>query len=145
MAIVRGLAATAVFAGGLAVGTAGTAWADLPSMNGSYTETSTSPSGLSVTNDWTVSPCGDGCALVKAGAGSGMAYFRDGQWVLDTMNNISCPDGSFAQYATIAHMTWDPNTLAGTAQHVYIVPACGRPAGYTETDQIQIKQSQSSG
>ena len=78
MAIVRGLAATAVFAG-LAVGTAGTAWADTPTMNGSYTETSTSPSGLSVTNDWTVSPCGNGCAYVKAG--------RAAAWRISAMVN----------------------------------------------------------
>ena len=32
MAIGRGLVATAVFAGGLAVGTASAAWADLPTM-----------------------------------------------------------------------------------------------------------------
>jgi len=44
MAIARGLAATAMFAG-LAVGAAGTAWADTPTMNGSYTLTSTTPAG----------------------------------------------------------------------------------------------------
>ena len=143
MAIVRGLAATAVFAG-LAVGTAGTAWADdTPSMNGSYTETSTSPSGLSVTNDWTVSPCGNGCAYVKAGAGGGMAYFRDGQWVLDTMNNLTCADGTFSQYATNAHMTWDPNTLEGTSEISYITGACGHPAGYKQTNHISLKASSS--
>src|ERR1700744_6808673 len=98
MTFLRGMAATTLLAG-LAVGPAGTAWADAPSMNGSYTETSTSPSGLSVTNDWTVSPCGDGCTYVKAGAGGGMAYFRDGQWGLDTMNNLTCPEGTFNQYA----------------------------------------------
>jgi hypothetical protein len=143
MAIVRGLVATAVFAGGLAVGTAGTAWADLPSMNGSYTETSTSPSGVAVTNDWTVSPCGDGCALVKAGAGSGMAYFRDGQWVLDTMNNLTCADGTFNQFATNAHMTWDPNSLEGTSEISYITGACGHPPGYHQTNHIQLKASSS--
>ncbi len=37
MAIARGFAATATFVG-LAVGAASTAWADLPTMNGNYTE-----------------------------------------------------------------------------------------------------------
>ncbi len=140
MAIARGFAATAVFAG-LAVCTAEAAWADTPSMNGSYTETSTSPSGLSVTNDWSVSPCGNGCAYVKAGAGGGMAYFRDGQWVLDTMNNLTCADGTFNQYATNAHMTWDPDSLDGTSQITYIVGACGKPPGYTQTNHISLKAS----
>jgi hypothetical protein len=110
-------------------------------MNGTYTETSTSPSGLSVTNDWTVSPCGNGCAYVKAGAGGGMAYFRDGQWVLDTMNNLTCADGTFNQYATNAHMTWDPDSLDGTSQITYIVGACGKPPGYTQTNHISLKAS----
>ncbi len=48
MAIARGFAATAMFAG-LAVGTASAAWADLPTMNGSYTETSTTPNGGTLT------------------------------------------------------------------------------------------------
>jgi hypothetical protein len=140
MAVARGFAATAMFAA-LAVGTAGTAWADVPTMNGSYTETSTSPGGRTVTTSWTVGPCGDGCIYIKAGAGGSQALLVNGQWVLDTLNNINCPDGSYIQYAANSHMTWDPNTLAGTVQHVYIVPACGLPAGYTQTDQMQIKQS----
>ena len=141
MAIGRGLVATAVFAG-LAVCTSGTAWADdLPTMNGSYTATSTTPSGKHIDSSWTINGCGDGCIYIKAGAGGSQARLVDGQWVLDTMNDLRCSDGTYLMYATSAHMTWDPNTLAGTAQHVYIVPACGLPAGYTQTDQMQIKQS----
>ncbi len=142
MGIARGFVATALFAG-LVVGAAGTAWADTPTMNGNYTETATTPSGGTLTSSWTVNSCGDGCIYIKAGAGGSQAWLVDGQWVLDTLNNISCRDGSYTQYGANSHMTWDPNTLAGTAQHTYIVPACGRPAGYTETDQIQIKQSSS--
>jgi hypothetical protein len=67
----------------------------------------------------------------------------DGQWVLDTLNNTGCADGSYTQYGSSAHIAWDPSTLAGTPQHTYIVPACGRPPGYTETDKIQIKQASS--
>ena len=143
MAIAQGLAATAMFAG-LAVGAAGTVWADTPTMNGSYTLTATTPAGATFTTSWTVSSCGDGCVFIKAGAGGSQARLVDGQWVLDTSNNVNCADGSYVQYATTSHMTWDPNTLAGTAQQTYVVPACGHPAGYTTTDQIQIKESTSS-
>ena len=139
----RAFAATAMFAG-LAVGAASTAWADPPTMNGNYTETSTSPSGRSTTTDWTVQACSDGsdgCIYVKAGAGGGQAHLIDGQWVMDTMGNLLCPDGTFLQYVTNAHLTWDPNTLAGTSQITYMVPACGQPPGYTQTNQISFKQS----
>jgi hypothetical protein len=111
-------------------------------MNGSYTATSTTPSGKHIDSSWTVNGCGDGCLYIKAGAGGGMAYLVDGQWVLDTMNNLYCPDDrTWVQMATSAHMTWDPNTLAGTSQITYLVPACGKPAGTTQTNQLQLKAS----
>ncbi|OBI46337.1 hypothetical protein [Mycobacterium sp. E796] len=128
---------------GLVVGAAGTAWADTPTMDGSYTLTATTPSGGTLTTSWTVNSCGDGCIWIKAGAGGSQARLVDGQWVLDTLNNISCADGSYTQYGSNSHMTWDPNTLTGTAQQTYILPACGRPAGYSETDQIKIEQTPS--
>jgi len=140
MAIARGFAALALFAG-LAVGTASTAEADTPTMNGNYTLTSTTPSGATFTSSWTVNSCGDGCIYIKAGVGGSQARLVDGQWVLDTMNNVTCADGSYILYATTSHMVWDPNTLAGTAQQTYIIPACGHPPGYSQTDQIQIKQA----
>jgi hypothetical protein len=142
MTIARGFAATALFAG-LAVSAASTASAVTPTMNGSYTVTSTTPTGGTLTSSWTVNSCGDGCLWIKAGAGASEAHFIDGQWVLDTMNNVSCADGSYTQYATNSHITWDPNTLAGTAQHTYIIPVCGHPPGYSQTDQIVIKQASS--
>jgi hypothetical protein len=143
MAITRRSAATAIFAG-LVVSAAGKAWADTPTMDGSYTETATTPAGATFTSSWTVNSCGDGCVYIKAGAGGSQARLVDGQWVLDTLNNVNCADGSYIQYATSTHTTWDPNTLSGTAQHTYVVPACGHPPGYTQTDQIQIKQTPSS-
>jgi hypothetical protein len=57
MAIARGLVATAMFAG-LVVGAAGTAWADTPTTDGSYTGTATTPSGGTLTSSWTVNSCG---------------------------------------------------------------------------------------
>lgn len=140
MAIARGLATIAVCAGS-AVGLAGTAWADSPTMNGSYNATSTSPGGKAVVTSWTVSSCGDGCIYVKAGAGGSQARLVDGQWVLDGENDLMCPDGSYLQMATASHMTWDPSSLVGTSTISYLIPACGRPAGYTQTNKLEIKQA----
>lgn len=140
MAIGRRLAATAMFAG-LALAPAGTAWADTPTMDGSYTETATTPAGATFDTSWTVNSCGDGCIWIKAGAGGSQARLIDGQWVLDTMNNVKCADGTYTQYATTSHTTWDPATLKGTVHHTYVVPACGHPPGYSEDDQIEIKQT----
>ena len=143
MDITRAIAAFATLAAGTAGATAAPA-SGAPVMIGDYVLTETNPAGQKFVTDWNVNPCGDGCADIKAGVGTSRAQLVDGQWVLDMFDNIRCSDGSRVSYAANAHLTWDPNTLAGTAQHVYIVPACGRPAGYTETDQIQIKQSPSS-
>jgi hypothetical protein len=118
--------------------------ADTPTMNGSYTVTATTPAGATFTSSWTVGSCGDGCLWIKAGAGGSQALLIGGQWVLDTLNNVNCADGTYIQYATSAHTTWDPDTLKGTAQHTYIVPACGHPPGYAQTDQIEIAQTPSS-
>lgn len=140
MTFARGFATSAMFAC-LAVCTAGTGWAEAPTMNGNYTETATTPSGQTFNTSWTVNSCGDDCVYIKAGVGGSQARLVDGQWVLDTMNNVTCSDGAYILYATNSRLTWDPNTLAGTAQHTYLIPACGHPAGYSYTDQIQIKQS----
>lgn len=142
MAIGRGFVATAVFAC-LAVGAAGPAWADTPTMNGSYTETSTTPSGKSIDNSWTVNSCGDGCLWVKAGLGASQARLVDGQWVMDTMSNVTCVGGGYTLYGTTTHTVWDPTSLTGTATHTYLLGACGRPPGDTQVDQISIKASSS--
>jgi hypothetical protein len=140
--IARGFAATAIF-GCLAVGSASTAWADTPTMSGSYTETSTTPSGKTIDNSWTVNSCGNGCLWVKAGLGASQALLVDGQWVMDTMNNVACSGGGYTLYGTSTHTVWDPNTLAGTSTHTYVTGACGRPPGDVQVDQISIKQASS--
>src|ERR1700754_4212041 len=112
MAIARVFAATAA-AAGLALGAAGTAWADTPTLNGSYTLTSKAPGGVAMTTDWSVSPCGEGCAYVKAGAGGTQAHLQGNTWVMDSMNDLRCADGSYIQFATQAHMVWDATTLEG--------------------------------
>ncbi|HEV7360306.1 MAG TPA: hypothetical protein VGN92_04340 [Mycobacterium sp.] len=141
MTIARGFAAIAICAG-LAVGSAGTAWAT-PTMSGSYTETVTTPSGKSIDNTWAINSCGDGCLWIKAGLGASQARLVDGQWVMDTMSNVSCPDGSYTIYGTNTHTAWDPNSLAGTSAHTYIMGACGNPPGFTQVDQITIKAASS--
>ncbi len=110
-----------------------------PEMIGDYVLTETSPTGLAHDTDWNINPCGDGCADIKAGPGISRARLVDGQWVIDMFDNVRCPDGTRVPYAVNAHITWDPNTLAGTDQQVYAVAACGKPAGYTQTNRIRLK------
>ena len=61
--------------------------------------------------------------------------------MIDMFDNVRCSDGTRIPYAANAHMTWDPNTLAGTDQQVYNQAACGKPAGYTQTNHIQLKRA----
>ncbi len=139
MTMARGFAATVICVG-LAVGSAGTAWAT-PTMSGDYTETVTTPSGKTIDNSWSVNSCGDGCLWIKAGLGASQARLVDGQWVMDSMSNVSCADGSYTLYGTSTHTSWDPNSLAGTSAHTYIMGACGQPAGAVQVDQISIKSA----
>jgi hypothetical protein len=138
MDITRAIAAFATLAAGTAGATAAPA-SGAPVMVGDYVLTETNPAGQKFVTDWNVNPCGDGCADIKAGVGISRAQLVDGQWVLDMFDNIRCSDGIRVSYAANAHLTWDPNTLAGTDQQVYMQAACGRPPGYTQTNQIQLK------
>jgi hypothetical protein len=138
MDITRAIAAFATLAAGTAGATAAPA-SGAPVMVGDYVLTETNPAGQKFVTDWNVNPCGDGCADIKAGVGISRAQLVDGQWVLDMFDNIRCSDGIRVSFAANAHLTWDPNTLAGTDQQVYMQAACGRPPGYTQTNQIQLK------
>lgn len=64
---------------------------------------------------------------------------------MDNNNDTAaCPDGSPAAPGGIfsTHFTWDPNTLAGTAQHTLNVPACGAAAGTMTGEQnLQLSQA----
>jgi hypothetical protein len=140
MTVTRAIAAKALFAG-LAVSTASTAWADT-TMSGHYIETETAPTGLSTTNDWYVTPCGDGCAFVDIIAiGMFQARLVNGQWTMDTTGNAVCGDGSQVPNALSDHYAWDPNTLAGIVQLSNNVPACGYPPGKGITADIQLRQA----
>jgi serine/threonine kinase PknH len=122
-------------------------------MNGHYIETQTDPStgqpmtsaGQPVTNDWYFTPCGDGCASASVGgpnAGAvGQARLVNGQWTIDTAASVNCVDGTHVPNVFSSRRTWDPNTLAGALQQTYKVPACGNPAGYSETFNIQLRKA----
>jgi len=140
MDITRAIAAVATLAAGTAGATAAPA-SGAPVMIGDYVLTETNPAGQKFVTDWNVNPCGDGCADIKAGAGTSRAQLVDGQWVIDMFDNIRCLDGTRVPYGANAHITWDPNTLVGTDQQVYMEAACGQPAGYTQTNQIQLKRA----
>jgi len=137
MVATRAIATTAMLAA-LAVGTASTALA-APTMNGHYTYTSTGANGQSVTSDWYVTPCGDGCVNVTTNSGAAEARFVNGQWTGDANSDAKCLDGSLVPNAFSSHYAWDSNTLAGTVAVTYNVPACGSPAGTTGTNHMQLK------
>jgi hypothetical protein len=144
MIVTRAIAATAMFAG-LAVGVASAAWAET-TMSGHYIRTETDPqTGQSASDDWYATPCGDGCASIADTPGGPeltKARLVNGQWTLTSvLHTVACPDGTVVPNAVSGHYTWDPNTLAGTVQLTYNVPACGNPAGYQATDPVQFTQA----
>jgi hypothetical protein len=114
-----------------------------PQMSsGHYIATETAASGRSMTHDWYISPCGDGCASVahKDAKAFGQAKLVGGQWVLDvTGETARCPDGTEVPNALSAHYTWDPSILAGIVQTTADAPECGDPAGYQATNNIQLR------
>jgi hypothetical protein len=124
MTITRGLAGAAMLAG-LAVGTASTAWADPPTMSGSYIlRIPPLPDG-----GFDFTPCGPGCAKASASYGTTEAHLVNGQWSMDDNNpgGVRCVDGS--THPTVFHMTWDPYTLTGQRSGTQTEAACGSPAG----------------
>jgi hypothetical protein len=136
MAIGRAFATTAIFTG-LATALAAPASSD---MNGHYTFTETDASGQAASSDWYVTPCGDGCVSVAftPGGPTKQANVVNGQWVLDSTDNLECEDGTTAPDATTAHFTWDPKTLAGTVVSTDIVPICGEQPGHQESNTMKL-------
>jgi len=131
--ITRGLAAGAMFAG-LALGLAVPASAADP-LNGHYIETETYPDGHQADRDWYITPCGDGCASI---ADFGQANLVHGKWTLDGSGGVSCEEGGDVPNAIAVHYSWDPDTLAGTVVITNNVQACRNPAGYHETNKMQL-------
>jgi hypothetical protein len=128
MAIARGFASAAMLAG-LAIGLAAPASA-APVMSGHYIMTTTATYGLSFTENWYFTPCGNGCAsVVDQGQLLGYAQFVSGQWTLDYIGWAGCPDGSYLPNANSSHLKWDPDTLVGTIDIISFRPGCGSPVG----------------
>jgi len=140
MDIMPAMAAAATFAT-VAAGAAVAPASAAPVMSGNYVLTVTDPVGRATLVEWNVNPCGEGCADIKAGPGYSRAQLVDGQWVIDMFDYVRCSDGTRVPYAANAHITWDPNTLAGTEQLVYTQAACGQPPGYTQPNRVQLKQA----
>lgn len=139
MDIRHAMAAVATLAAAIGAGAAAPPASGDPAMMGHYVFTETTSAGHKYVTDWNVNPCGDGCLDIKAGNGTSRAQLVDGQWVLDMFDNVRCADGVRVPYAANAHITWDPDTLAGTDQQVYTEAACRRPAGYSQTNHIELK------
>lgn len=140
MTITRGIAAAAMLAG-LAVGTAGTVWADT-TMSGHYIWTSTNPQGNSSHGDFYFTPCGDGCASVASTPGGpavGQAKLVNGQWTMDGTWSYRCGDGTSNPQPY--HDAWDQNTLAGTETITPSASACGAPAGHQQINNLQLRQA----
>lgn len=136
----------AVGLAGSAVVAPGTAWAD-QTLNGHYvqhqydqaTGRPITSGGRVVTDDWYFTPCGAGCAaLVAGGEPSGVAHLGNGQWTLDSIANVACPDGTRVDKVQSTHSAWDANTLAGTQTSTFTAPACGTPKGFSYTLRTQL-------
>jgi hypothetical protein len=140
MTITRGLAAAATFAA-VAVGAAGPTSA-APVMSGHYIETESGAPGQSTTNDWYLTPCGDGCTSINSNGGPvGQAQLVNGQWTMDVTGTAACPDGTRVSNAFSDHYTWDPNTLAGSVRITNTAGACGKPRGDGGTINMQLRQA----
>jgi hypothetical protein len=130
----RGFAAAAAFAAVALAAAAPVSAA--PVMSGHYIKTTTDPAGggRAFTENWYFTPCGDGCADMSSPASgvSGRAMLVDGQWTLDSSEDIVCKGGVTEGNAANAHYTWDPNTLTGMVQVVQNRGVCDHaPQSYT--------------
>ena len=66
----------------------------------------------------------------------------NGQWTFDSSGGVSCEQqGGDVPNAINLHYAWDANTLAGSVQITNNVQACGNPAGYQETNNLQLTQA----
>ncbi len=76
-----------------------------------------------------------------ARGGTSRAMLVNGQWTMDIAMDAKCQDGTSIDAGQPTHFTWDPNTLAGTAQATTTNAFCGEPAGYTQTNNLQLTQA----
>ena len=88
--------------------------APTPQMEGHYQVVTGDPDTPPVT--WVFTSCGDGCAEVVMGEGSGRratARYIRMQWIIDmhTAAAVQCGDGT--SVPGTAHYSWNPDTLEG--------------------------------
>lgn len=109
-----------------------------------YTETETTTGGFSHTNDWYLTPCGDGCVEVASASGAqpfGEARLVNGQWTMNATANAVCQDGTSVENAYSDFYSWDPDTLAGTVRVTANLAACGNPAGNQPPVSMQLTKT----
>jgi hypothetical protein len=141
MTITRGLPATIMLAASVALGSAGTAFADGPPMpspgelSGSYRY----ESDTGRVNTWVITPCGPGCADIavtpvtdpRVVPYSGRALLTDGRWAMtvEYPEAVRCkpPNDNVTVPGTVVFV-FEAATLDGTAFNTQNAPACGDPA-----------------
>jgi hypothetical protein len=128
-------AAVVALLGATAVGFAGPAWAE--EFSGLYSvdrSGATAPGmapGTSPTQ-WTVKPCGSGCAYVFGDNGLKWdAHLVNGRWsaTVQRPDAIDCKNGTAA--AGTSTLSLDAGTLQGTMVSTSDGPACGSPTPIT--------------
>jgi hypothetical protein len=125
-------AAAAMLASVAVVGTASSAWADPPTMSGTYTQ---QVGGIDVSY-WIATPCGPGCAQIQTANtpngpyANSTAQLVGGQWNMSAISAVGekCDDGRGVP--AIFNFSWDPNTLTG---HIAATSLgnCGQPPSGT--------------
>lgn len=107
-----------------------------------YAVTETVGDGESGNGDWYATPCGVGCLQI---AGFGTAFLSDGWWTMERVGDADCvragrwSDSGNPNAATFDY-TWNAATGRGSDRITYNVTACGRRAGSTQTNQLQLIQ-----
>lgn len=142
MTITGGRPAAFITAVGVAIGSAGTAWAGGPPLAsaGDLSGTYTYQSSSGRVNTWEITPCGPGCADVaiapvtdqRMTPHSGRAQLDNGRWnmTVQSAQAVRCkPPNDNVTVPGAAAFSFDAATLSGTAVNTQTVAGCGDPAG----------------
>jgi hypothetical protein len=144
MAITGGRSAVFIIAAGMAVGSAGAAWAGGPpgGTPGELSGTYSYRSDTGRLTNWVITPCGPGCADVavtpvtdpRVNPHGGRAQLIDGQWVLivQSAQAVRCkpPNDGVTIPGTVT-FSLDAAAMSGTAVHTQSEAGCGDPAQAT--------------
>ncbi|WP_319453529.1 MULTISPECIES: hypothetical protein [unclassified Mycobacterium] len=133
-----------IIAVGVAIGSAGTAWAGGPpqASAGDLSGTYTYQSSNGRVNTWEITPCGPGCADVavtpvtdsRITPHGGRASLDNGRWSMSVQSAqaVRCkPPNDDVTVPGTAAFSFDAATLSGTAVNTQAVAGCGDPAGAT--------------